>query len=381
MHQIGQDLKHSIEGLTSTLEYFSNQGHLESLPFTVYVTSPTYFMLTRRDNTNRTSLGYVGMPLILAAIDLKLSSSQEEMDARKKRLNSLSAIIRHSQTLYHVTDSLAVAINHILQLAYLTTRNVFLRQKHPTQRDLLGNSTRHIQEKAQSTETRPDHLIHKRNTHQSQSSKQFGRATSWVEAFTLWPRAYLLISTSFDQSLAVGRLPSDIALPELVRHIPAMGADFRLPWSVNLQFGMGTGGSRRHGSDQLLLPYGSVDEGTPREQPSEYDRETLGETPSNSDHGEPEPELLPEPGSLENGEQEKRTPEPTVNLDFLDLTSAVEDSLLGRHNHGNTEYQSPGDGDQTEEIHVGDLDTGSDFDLALFNSLSNELRRLDEIGV
>lgn len=38
VHQIGQDLKHSIEGLTSALEYFSNQGHLESLPLSVSVT-------------------------------------------------------------------------------------------------------------------------------------------------------------------------------------------------------------------------------------------------------------------------------------------------------------------------------------------------------
>lgn len=39
MLEIGRDLKHGIEGLTSAMEYFSNQGHLESLPLSVSVPS------------------------------------------------------------------------------------------------------------------------------------------------------------------------------------------------------------------------------------------------------------------------------------------------------------------------------------------------------
>lgn len=158
------------------------------------------------------------MPLILAAVDLKLSSSYEEMMARKKRLDSLSIIIRHSHTLYDVTDYVAVGINHILKLAYLTTKNIFLQWRRPYEIDSVetpqsGKSLR---------------------THSSQQSSELpGRATSWVQAFMCCPRAYLLISTSVDYSLAVGRLPYDNALPELVRHIPAMGAVFTLPWTIN----------------------------------------------------------------------------------------------------------------------------------------------------
>ena len=335
------------------------------------------------------------MPLILAAIDLKLSSTHEEMNARKKRLASLSAIVRHSETLYDVTDFVAVGINHLLQLAYLTTRNLFLRPNRPPQPDLLGNSSSPTQGTLPHAESRTNRLIHKGNTHHAQpgsssSSKQLGRATSWVEAFTLWPRAYLLISTSVDHSLSVGRLPSDIALPELVRHIPAMGADFRLPWSINVRSGVGFRDARRCGGGQLRLASGSVDENTPRERerelPSEDDRELLTEVP-NPVHDEPglkpEPELQPEPEpeTLENEEQETRSPKPTVNLNFLDLASAMQDSLLSGQDYDSTEYPVLEDGNYAGETDVGNLDDSDGLDSVLLNSLSNELLRLDGIDV
>lgn len=49
MHEISQDLNHSIEGLTSALEYFSNQGHLESLPLSVFV-SPLFHLAPTTTN-------------------------------------------------------------------------------------------------------------------------------------------------------------------------------------------------------------------------------------------------------------------------------------------------------------------------------------------
>lgn len=156
------------------------------------------------------------MPLILAALDLKLSSSYEEMMARKRRLNSLSVIIRHSYSLYDVTDYVAVGINHILQLAYLTTRNIFL----------------HCPNSYEIESSKPGHSGSLRR-HGHRNPQTPGRATSWVHGFVHCPQAYLLISTSVDYSLAVGRLPHVNALPELVRNIPAMGAVFTLPWTIS----------------------------------------------------------------------------------------------------------------------------------------------------
>lgn len=166
------------------------------------------------------------MPLILSAIDMKLSPSYDQVTTRQKRMHSLSAIIRHSETLYDVTDFVAIGINHILQLAYLTTKSLFLggnRQHFDNGREIMSGNI-----------TSTDVFYPGGGKSDQQGLKSPGRATSWVDAFVLSPRAYLLISTSVDYSLAMGRLPYNNALPELVRDIPAMGAVLTLPWTINL---------------------------------------------------------------------------------------------------------------------------------------------------
>lgn len=52
-------------------------------------------------------LGCVGMPLILAAINLKLPPSSDEIKIREKRVDSLSNIIRLGESLYDVMDFVA----------------------------------------------------------------------------------------------------------------------------------------------------------------------------------------------------------------------------------------------------------------------------------
>lgn len=64
------------------------------------------------------------MPLVLAAIHLRLSASYEQRTARDQRLGSLFDIIHRSGTLYDVSDSVAAAINFILRLAYSTTHRI-----------------------------------------------------------------------------------------------------------------------------------------------------------------------------------------------------------------------------------------------------------------
>ncbi|KAJ5964988.1 Transcription factor [Penicillium vulpinum] len=164
-------------------------------------------------------LGYVSMPLVLAAINLKLSPSRKEMEARQRRLNSLIQVIRHSETLYDVADFVAIGTNHILQLAYTTTQNLFLEEKPPQsyssdnmRRDKILSSTR-------------------RST---RASFKPNRPTSWQDAFIQCPRAYLLISTSVDYNLSIGRLPSVGDLPRIVRELPAIGVIERLPWPSDI---------------------------------------------------------------------------------------------------------------------------------------------------
>ncbi|KAJ5934090.1 hypothetical protein N7466_003637 [Penicillium verhagenii] len=204
MAGIGRDLKAGIDGLTQIMEYFSLTGHVENLPLSV--------------------LAYVGMPLVLAAIDLKLSPSRSETASRQRRLDYLSNIIRHSEDLYDVTDYVAAGTNHILQLAYVTTQNFFLPKETPS-------TKRHPSERLNSVG------INKSAEHNQVRMSYIPRgpirANNWLEAFIQCPRAYLLISTSVDYSLSVGRLPYDNCLPALVREIPNQFSMSRLPWLLN----------------------------------------------------------------------------------------------------------------------------------------------------
>jgi hypothetical protein len=168
---------------------------------------------------NTFRLGYVSMPLVLAAIDLKLSPTREEMKSRQKRLDSLGLIIRRSESLYDVTDFVAVGTNYVLQLAYATTQHLFLG---------VGNSQR-LWDRTATKEPFPQ-----KHSHLISRLAKPRQPQSWQDAFVRCPRAYLLISTTVDYSLSFGRLPSAYDLPELVRDLPAMGSIAGLPWTIDL---------------------------------------------------------------------------------------------------------------------------------------------------
>ena len=154
------------------------------------------------------------MPLVLAAIDVKLSPSQAEMTIRKRRLDRLGEIVRHSRMLYDVADYVAAGTNHILQLAYITTQEAFLR----CGTNAIGSSQMVIE---------PPSVGMSLDT----TAK---RVTNWYDAFLSSPRAYLRISITLDYSLATGRLPYDNALPLLVRQTPWAKKQQRLPWTIGL---------------------------------------------------------------------------------------------------------------------------------------------------
>ncbi|CAG7988360.1 unnamed protein product [Penicillium salamii] len=218
MINVSKDLRVGIEGLSKVMEHFSIHGQAESFPLSV--------------------LGYVSMPLVLAAIDLKLSPSHSAMKAREKRLNSLSLIIKHSETVYDVTDFVAVGTNHILELAYAITQNLFFDRNSPeTPTD--GTPTERAVSRCLSRDVRSS----------STAALKLQRPGSWREAFVRCPRAYLLVSTSVDYSLAVGRLPSARDLPDIVRDLPALGMIPRLPWTSDIPSSLYDGSVQFPGHD------------------------------------------------------------------------------------------------------------------------------------
>ncbi|KAJ5697120.1 hypothetical protein N7488_010804 [Penicillium malachiteum] len=202
MLEIGSDLKAGIDGLNTIMEFFSTND-INGLPLTV--------------------LGYVGMPLVLAAIDLKLSNTRSETTSREKVVDFLSKIVRHAESLYDVTDFVAAGTNQILQLAYITTRDFFLsansaiRDVSPKMSDDSGAGRGGVAQRGRKGRAR---------------AGESSRATNWLEAYMRCPRAYLLISTCVDYSLSVGRLPGGSSLPSLVREIASMCSMAQLPWTV-----------------------------------------------------------------------------------------------------------------------------------------------------
>ena len=297
------------------------------------------------------------MPLILAAIDVKLSSSYQEMITRKKRLDTLSAIVRHSYTLYDITDYVAVGINHILRLAYLTTKSVFLQPKQSTQRPAIQSS--HPGDMGLRTQGK-------------QGSKLIGRATSWLDAFVVWPRAYLLISTSVDYSLAVGRLPCDSALPELVRHIPAMGTVLTLPWTMKAQpvgkkMDISSLGFRRQSGNQVTARPGSCDMDEQAQcSQSDLDARRI-DTSMASDNDNDRV-----PGDNPESQDRVASSGPIINLNYMDLGHVpnCDDNILPVETNHATGLSSPKNHDPGLE---GDFPGEQALDSSLLDELSHEL--------
>jgi hypothetical protein len=340
---IGKDLSAGIKGLTAVMEYFSRNGQVENLPLSVYAfprpprappSHPICGLIHPWFDTSANSvcsLGYVGMPLILAAIDLKLSPSCDEMKIRQKRLDSLSKIIRLSESLYDVTDFVAAGTNHILQLAYVTTQNFFLPSGHLSKM-ITDREERDLIEKR----INPDG----QNLTGARTPTPI-RAKSWLDAFFRCPRAYLLISTSVDYSLAVGRLPYDTSLPALVREIPAMGSITQLPWTIDTSLNRGTSlyANRGRVPSPSELREGSVNskEGTSaantqgqegrtmiHDMPVQQSPTTEGkEWDENNAHINDPQRVRIEP-RVPNLEESYEPITNAVNLDFLDLDVSLD---------------------------------------------------------
>lgn len=165
------------------------------------------------------------MPFVLSAIDLKLASNTE-IDSRRRRLERLGEILSNSGRVYDVMDFIIAQTNHILRLAYITSRDVFLLRGDEGART-LSDASLFMQS--------PDRNVglNDANSHLQKPPKS--RARNWHDAFLRHPRAYLLLSTTVDHFMSVGQLPQDYVLPYLVRSIPRLGIRVRLSWPPERQ--------------------------------------------------------------------------------------------------------------------------------------------------
>ncbi|KAF9884563.1 hypothetical protein FE257_001508 [Aspergillus nanangensis] len=202
---IAKELKDCVFHITQKMAYFASQNLAENIPLSV--------------------LASCGTPMVLSAIDVKLSSSYSEMLDRRRALDSCSEVIKQSSKVYDVTEFFSQGTNHILQLAYAITKNLFLNDG--------------VTQPKKATHDRPSRansgLRNGEITDQGVVDPPFSglRINGWVEAFLKYPRAYLVLSTCIDHSLATGRLPKDEFLPPLVRGmISAVLGLPKLPWTI-----------------------------------------------------------------------------------------------------------------------------------------------------
>lgn len=165
-------------------------------------------------------VGYVTMPLVISAINFKLSPTEKTMETRYYPLKYLGDLISSSSQVYEVSDFVSTKADDILHLVYITSQEVFLRQdpslSPPTP---IGPSI-----------GMPSQNLHPQH---SKPNAQLipARVKSWHDAFLRHTRAYLLISTTVDYFMSVGQLPQNNILSQLVCSMPPFG-NIQLPWSL-----------------------------------------------------------------------------------------------------------------------------------------------------
>lgn len=206
---VGNMLHNSMAELIQIMEGFSQEEQHHGFPISLCVSaSPKVEKKSRAKSQYR--LAFVEMPLIITAIDLKLSPSTLEMETRRRRWQALGRLHSACGRAYDVADVMGSCTNQLLRLAYDFTRQIFLGNGHG-----------------------PDDAVVRRNDRRPGSS----RAQNWGDAFVLFPRAYLMISASVDYYLCEGALPSSSCLPEFVQSSLPLGVavvfEIDLPWSPN----------------------------------------------------------------------------------------------------------------------------------------------------
>ncbi|KAF9890807.1 hypothetical protein FE257_005378 [Aspergillus nanangensis] len=165
-------LKNAVEGLNQTLVHFSERQNIETIPLCL--------------------LAFVAMPLIVSALDVKLAHTHDQTLLRRQRLDVLAEIYRRSASLYDVTNFVAVGSNQILQLVYRISHELLAQEEDHSIEDTIG-------------------------TDMLSPSSSDNTVGTWLDLFLYYPRLYLLLSTSVDYSLSIGRLPHDRALPDVLQ--------------------------------------------------------------------------------------------------------------------------------------------------------------------
>ncbi|EEH42840.2 uncharacterized protein PADG_07660 [Paracoccidioides brasiliensis Pb18] len=156
------------------------------------------------------AVAYTALPLVLNALDVKLSGTTSQSATHKRKLGYYVEIMQLYRNRYDGTDYVAFLIQQVLKFA--ESQNLTVSFLASAGANVVSNSTNDDSDVSGDTDTSTA------LTERSNSDKAAENGTkSWGEVLVRQPRLYLRLSLSLDIAFARGQFPRDADLPSLVR--------------------------------------------------------------------------------------------------------------------------------------------------------------------
>ncbi|PGH09318.1 hypothetical protein GX51_00760 [Blastomyces parvus] len=303
------------------------------------------------------AIAYTALPLVLNALDVKLSGTTSQSATRKRRLSYYAEVMQLYRNRYDGTDYVALLIQEVLRFA--ETQNLLISFQ-PNETASITSSPNASSDNGKE-DTNKSSPVTEASNGPDPSNK---RTKSWSEVFIRQPRFYLRLSLSIDFAFSRGQYPRDADLPALVRELhlrqdsdqaiktmqPTIPVEVRLkglppltksqPQPANQQQ---EEQEQQQLADQFNLQNADVFYGidgmtkvpSPEQQQQQQEQQEQQSHQLLASHPPPAennltPQLTTEPLPLTLNNS---TPSPVnlreVNLDFLDLESPLFDNLGG----------------------------------------------------
>ncbi|PGH30491.1 hypothetical protein GX50_06746 [[Emmonsia] crescens] len=158
------------------------------------------------------AIAYTAIPLVLNALDVKLSRTTSQTATRKRRLSYYAEVMQLYRNRYDGTDYVALLIQEVLRFAEKQNLLISFQPNGPA--NIMSNPN------TSSGNGKGDTNKSSSLTETSNRPISAGKRTkSWSEVFIRQPRFYLRLSLSIDFAFATGQYPRDTDLPALVREL------------------------------------------------------------------------------------------------------------------------------------------------------------------
>ncbi|KAL2371417.1 hypothetical protein RJ035_006126 [Blastomyces gilchristii] len=316
------------------------------------------------------AIAYTALPLVLNALDVKLSGTTSQSATRKRRLSYYAEVMQLYRNRYDGTDYVALLIQEVLR--FVEKQN-FLISFQPDESSSIMSSPNSSRDNGKE-DTNKSSPVTETSNGPAASNK---RTKSWSEVFIRQPRFYLRLSLSIDFAFARGQYPRDTDLPALVRELhlrkdsdqaietmqPNIPVEVRLKSLPPLTKSQPQPPNQQ---EQEQEPQQPGDQFTVQDADVYYGVDGMTEVPNPEQQQEQQPQQShqilvshPPPADHNLAPQlttdqllfNNSTPSPVnlreVNLDFLDLESPLLDSLNGGVELGVRADDSGEDGDFT----------------------------------